>query len=912
MSSALARHDALLRQAIEAEGGYVFKTMGDAFCAAFPTAPQALQAAIQAQRALHTDDWNSKFKTQNSALRVRAALHTGMTEERDGDYFGTPVNRVARLLSAGHGGQTLLSLSTHELVRDHLPGGVELRDMGEHRLKDLGRPERVFQLIASGLPTDFPPLRSLDNLPNNLPLERSPLIGREKEAAAIAKIALRTDAGVVTLTGPGGTGKTRLALQVAADLLDEFKDGVFFVNLAAITDPSLVASEIAQALGIRESGGRPLVESLKDYLRDKRMLLLLDNFEQVIAAAPLVTDLLGSAAGLKVMVTSRMSLRLRGEKEYLVPPLSLPDPKQLPSLEQLTQYETVRLFIERATNAKPDFTVTNENAPAVAEICHRLDGLPLAIELAAARIKILPPHAMLARLQNRLKVLTGGNRDLPARQQTLRGAIEWSHDLLDEEEKKLFRRLAVFAGGRNLEAIEAVCSADGDLGIDVLDGVSSLVDKSLLRQEEGVGEEPRFVMLETIHEFAREKLEESGEAGEMQRRHALYFLASAEEAEPKLQGSDQGVWFSGLEEEQDNIRAVFVWCQREESGVEGAEIGLRLAGALARYWYTRGPYVEGRQRAEGVLARAEAKERTAWRARALRTAGMLAWVQGDFASAQSLDEECLEIAREVGDRQLQAYMLNNLGLTAREAERDLASARSLFEQSLAIHRELGNKYYTVIVLCNLGGIDQLEGDFASARARHEEAMAIARELGDKTSIAHSLQWLGQLAYLEGDYPLARSLLEQGIAMRREMGDKWSIPWSLINLGYTTLREGDYDGAAAIFRQSLTFGLEEGIERFILPSISGLAGVAGVQGEAERAARLFGATEALQEISGFREFPYHSQADVDRNIVAARAQLDGETWQSAWEEGQAMSMEQAVAYALEETEQPREDGKTSNG
>src|SRR5215210_4070551 len=508
MGSTVARHDEVLRGAIEANEGHVFKTVGDAFCAAFPTAPDALEAAISAQRLLHAGG-----QDEESRLRVRMALHTGAAEERGGDYFGPPLNRVARLLSVGHGGQVLLSSPAQELVRDQLPTGADLRDLGEHRLKDLIRPERVFQLLIPDLPEDFPALRTLDVRPNNLPVQPTPLVGREKEVEAVReRLGGSSGARLLTLTGPGGIGKTRLALQVAAEALEEFEDGAFFVALAAIADPALVAPAIAGSLGVLDSGERPLIEGLKDHLRDRQPLLLLDNFEQVLEASSLVGELLSSCPELKVLATSRISLRLYGEREYPVPPLALPDPAHLPPPERLTQYEAVRLFVERAQDARPDFSVTNENAPAVAEICARLDGLPLAIELAAARAKILSPQAMLSRLSNRLKLLKGGARDLPERQQTLRGAIDWSHALLEEGEKVLFAMLSVFAGGRTLEAIEAICDAEGDLPVDVLDGVEPLADKSLLREEEGPGGEPRFVMLETIHQYAKEKLEESGEA----------------------------------------------------------------------------------------------------------------------------------------------------------------------------------------------------------------------------------------------------------------------------------------------------------------------------------------------------------------------------------------------------------------
>ena len=482
------------------------------------------------------------------------ALHTGSAEERGGDYFGPPLNRIARLLSAGHGGQILLSSATKELVRDALPEGSSLRDLGERRLKDLFRPERVFQLISPELPGSYPPLNTLEARINNLPAQPTPLIGRERELGEVGDLLRTEGVRVLTLTGAGGIGKTRLGLQLGAELLDEFEDGVFFVALAPITDPALVPSAIAEALGVVEAADQPLEEALKDYLRTKELLVLLDNFEQVLGGAPLVGKLLSACPRLKVLATSRSVLRVYGEQEYPVPPLELPSPGRLPAIDKLSQYEALRLFIERAKAARPQFSVTDENAPAVAEICARLDGLPLAIELAAARIKLLTPAAMLERLGSRLKLLGGGARDLPERQRTLRGTIEWSFALLEEGEQVLFGRLAVFSGGRTLEAIEAVCEAEGDLPMDALEGVSSLLDKSLLRQEEGPGGEPRFVMLETIHEYAREKLQASGEAEEVRRLHAEYFLAVAEEAEQGLWESEQGGWLDRLEAEHDNMR----------------------------------------------------------------------------------------------------------------------------------------------------------------------------------------------------------------------------------------------------------------------------------------------------------------------------------------------------------------------
>jgi predicted ATPase/class 3 adenylate cyclase len=543
MRPALVRHDALISETVHRQGGTVIRSRGegDSLFAVFARATDAVAAAGAAQQQLQAEKWSTP-----TPLRVRMALHTGEADLRGGDYYGSAVNRCARLRAAAHGGQVLLSGATQALVQDQLPEGISLHDLGEHRLKDLVRPERIYQLRHPDLPADFPPLKTLDTRPNNLPVQPTPLLGREGELETARGLLRQDDVRLLTLTGPGGTGKTRLGLQAAADLADEFEDGVFFIALASVSDPELVGSAIAQALGVRETGEPSFSQSLKRALREKQLLLLLDNFEQVLPAGRLVSELLASCPRLKLLVTSRAALHLRGEREFPVPPLALPDPRRLPAVETLLQYAAVGLFIQQALAVKPDFAVTNENAPAVAEICHRLDGLPLAIELAAARVKLLSPQRMLSRLESRLNLLTGGARDLPARQQTLRGAITWSYDLLEAEEKSLFQRLAVFVGGCTLEDAEAVCSSNGDLELDVLGGTGSLVDKSLLRHEERGEDEARLTMLETIREYALERLEESGERDELRRRHAHHFLELAEAAAPRIQSADQGAWLRRL------------------------------------------------------------------------------------------------------------------------------------------------------------------------------------------------------------------------------------------------------------------------------------------------------------------------------------------------------------------------------
>ncbi len=514
MRTALARHDQIIRMAIATEGGHIFKAAGDAFGAAFATATGALAAADAMQRALHDEPWG-----ETGPIRVRVALHTGALDLDDGQYVGTPLNRVERLLRAASGGQVLVSLTTHELIRDALPDGRALRDLGEHRLPDLTRSESIFQLVIPGLPSDFPPLRTLDRRPNNLPVQATTLIGRERDVAALLDMIRSPGRRLITVKGPGGIGKTRLALQVAAELVDEFADGVFFIPLASVDMPAEVPQRLSDCLGVPERMGASPVANLSNALRDKRVLLVLDTFEHLLPAGKVVADLLANSATLKIVVTSTSLLHLLGEHVYEVPPLDLPSLADLSNVKRLAHSSAVQLFVDRARSARADFCLAEENAPAVAEICARLDGLPLAIEFAASRMRLLTPKALLARLDNRFSLLSRGSRDGPPRHQTLRNAIAWSYDLLDPDEQALFRRLAVFVGGFSIDAALAVATAGGELALDVFDGLDSLVGKSLLRQDEVDGE-PRLAMLETIREFGRERLNESGEAGVVAAAHA--------------------------------------------------------------------------------------------------------------------------------------------------------------------------------------------------------------------------------------------------------------------------------------------------------------------------------------------------------------------------------------------------------
>lgn len=738
-------------------------------------------------------------------------------------------------------GQIAAALQQYEVCRRTLQG--ELGIEPAPAMTDL------YRQIQAADPKFSPPAPP-NYRPNNLPAQPTALIGREKELADITALLTREDVRLVTLKGTGGTGKTRMALQVGmrvgTSLPDSFQDGVWLVELATIVEPKLVVSTIAATLGVKEARGTPLIDTLKLYLKSKRLLLILDNLEQVMEAAIDISRLLSSGPGVKVLCTSRIPLRIRGEREYAVRALALPDMKQLPSPEALTQYAAVCLFTERAKDVKADFELTDENTPVVAEICVRLDGLPLAIELAAARVRLSSPQTLLARLSERLKVLTGGARDLPVRHQTMRGAIAWSYDLLDEGEKQLFRRLAVFHGQRTLEAVEAVCNYDSEYNsepqLDIPDGVQSLLDKSLLQRREGSEGRSRLWMLETLHEYAQEKLEESGECEALKREHALYFMRLAEEAEPELTGNQQAAWLVRLDQEHDNIRAALRWAM-ENGTTEAVEVGLRMFGATWRFWNIRGHFTEGREQLMDILGREtdlSLPTMRAYRAKALNGAGVLAWSQGDYAAARALHEESLAMRRELGDKQGIAYTLTNLGIVA-WSQSDYATARTMHEESLVLKRELGDKLGISYSLNNLGTVTREQGDYAAARALYEESLALRRELGDKLGIAYTLTNMGTVAHLQGDYSYALALHEESLTLKRELGDELGIAYTLNNLGNVAKEQRDFAAARSLYEESLSMQRELGDKLGIAYSLNNLGILAYLQGD-------YAAARALHEES----------------------------------------------------------------
>ena len=727
----------------------------------------------------------------------------------------------------------------------------------------------------------------------SVPVQRTGFVGRETEIAAVKELLLRDDVRLVTVTGPGGIGKTRFALEVASKLVEYLPGGIHFVALSGLSDAGQVASLIVQALNLREAGGQSPLEILQRHFQDALrapMLLLLDNFEHLLEAAPTVAEILAMGPHLKVLVTSRSALHVYGEREFPIPPLALPDKRTTLNLEDLAQSPAVALFVQRAVAAKPDFELNRENASAIAEICARLDGLPLAIELAAARVKVLSPSAMRARLASRLQLLTGGARDLPQRQQTLRAAMDWSHELLSAAEQKLFRRLSVFVGGCTLEGAEAVCDAKADLGLDLLDGMSSIVDKSLLKQVDQPNGESRYVMLETLREYALEKLQASGEEALAKRTRAAYCLVLAEEGAAAHSGAE-AEWLARFALEHDNFRASLEWLL--ENGE--AEWGLRLGAAMFRFWEVREYLAEGRMWLDKLLKLPRSVAANKTRARALFAAGVLADRQGDYAAAKNLLGESLEIARQLGDKQGAAVALNALAVTARESG-DISGARSLFEQSLAEWRLLGDQTTIARGLSNLANIAKLEGDYDQALELYAECVAVFRNLGDDTGLAWTLNYQGDVARDQGELYVARALNEQSLEIFRKLENRWGIASALADLGGLAMEERDYPAMLALYRESLEIFQELDHKRGIARLLESFAFSAAAQDHAERALRLAGAAAALRQNIGAPLTPVE-QTKLRASLDSARQLLSNAAGGRAWLEGWGLPVEKAIEEAL---------------
>ena len=961
MVVAHARHNAILRNAIETNHGYVFQVIGDAFCAAFHTAQDALRAALKAQTDLHNDSWG------DVVIKVRMGIHTGEAElQEGGDYRGfLTMSRLQRLMSAAHGGQTLLSLATQELLQNTLPTDVSLRDMGARRLKDWNRPEQIFQLVVEGLPSEFPPLRTLDASRHNLPAPTTSFIGREKE-----KVEIKQAIGahrLVTLTGSGGTGKTRLSLQVAADLLDQFADGIWFVELAPLTDSSLIPQTILTAMEASEQQDKTPAQALIERVRGKKLLLILDNCEHLIeAVAKLVETLLSNAPELKVMASSREALGVKGEMAWHVPSMSVPDAKSSTSLDEFSRLESVRLFIERAILAKPHFQLTKDNASSVAQICSRLDGIPLAIELAAARVRALSVEQIAARLDDRFHLLTGGSRTALPRQQTLREMIDWSFNLLSEQEKHLLRRLAVFIGGWTLEAAEQVCVEERG-GLDILDLLTHLVDKSLVNMEESA-EDVRYRMLETTRQYAREMLMMSEETRIYRDQHLEYFLKYAETAQLELRGRKQAEWMSLLETEHDNLRAALEWSQGTRP-----ELGLRIAAALIDFWDTHGHLTEARRWLETMLqktahldpsparvdallgamafairqtdleisrklledglALARAIDYNAGIARGLMARGVVAeYFEGDFEKAEEYYNAGLDIYRRTGDKLAIGQALGPLASCALKGY-EFSHAEKLYRESLSLFREIENEREIAGALENLAEVALERRNYTDAHSFAEESLSLYRKLEDKHGIATALRALGVAAHNQENLDLARSSCEQSAEIFRELGDRGCLILSLAALarqlqhlgelqrafdiiqearkildgvekelvatnvfdvfGRIAFAMGNLSEAQRQFRDGLAFQ-QEGKDVHFVPSL--LEGLAGLI-EPQDAIRLLGAAAIMREKTNVPLMRIE-QGEYERTIAALKSRVNDADFRSLWEEGLAMTVDEAILFALE--------------
>jgi predicted ATPase/class 3 adenylate cyclase len=842
MRSALARHDELIEHLVREHGGAVVRPRGegDSRFAVFAQASGAIAAAAAIQLALRQERW-----TLPEPLLVRMAVHTGEADLRDGDYYGSAVNRCARLRSIAHGGQVLVSSVTASLVREQLQAGVVLRRLGIHALRGLSEPESIFELRHPLLSDQFPPLSSAAPRSGRVPVPPTPLIGRERELRSVSDQLLQPAVRLLTLTGPGGVGKTRLALGVAEGLRSTFIDGIWFVDLSAVRDPTLVLPTIAQAFGVREAAAQSAVQTVSEHLADKHLLLIVDNFEQVLDAGPQIAEVLATCPDVKVLATSRELLHLRWEHAYAVAPLDIPDARHTSNVAELLKTSAVALLLDRARATDPGFILSEHNAAAVAELCVRLDGLPLALELAASRFRALPPADLLRRLSHRSDVLRGP-RDAPDRHQSLRVAIAWSYDLLSEPEQRLFRRMAVFAGGCTLDAAESVCDPDGDL--DVVEGIEALVDRSLLRQVDQGAREVRFRFLETVRESALERLSEQGEQTLLQRRHVDHFLQLAETGDLELAGPQQAAWLARLERDHDNFRAALRWAIEND-----AEVGLRLAIALSRFWARRSFVGEGRAWLDAALEHSTAVAIHV-RALGLSRAGTLAVRQDDNDVATVLLEASLRLAEELGDKRLAANVLGGLGWVAQNRSQT-REAIALFERTQGLLNELGD----------------IRG---AAVAQHDLACC----------------WLDL-----GEFVVARPALEQSLSVFRESGDLALIADGLLPLGQVARHDRELQLAAEYFGESLRIANELGGGDSIASSLEALAGVACDAGEFEQAASLLGAADAQRSVIGSRPSAWE-RPDYDRDLASIHAALDSGALAAAWAEGQAMSVEQAMGFS----------------
>jgi predicted ATPase/class 3 adenylate cyclase len=904
MSGALARHDALARTAVEGHRGVVVKMIGDGMHAAFDDPLDALHAALTLQRSLA-----DPVATNGMALRSRCGLHTGLVERRGNDTFGSTVNRAARIMSAAHGGQVLLSQAAVDGIGTRLEPPVALRDLGRARLRDLATPEHVYQALHPQLRQDFPSLRSLETTPTNLPPQTTSFIGRQRELAE-AK-ALLAGTRLLTLLGMGGLGKTRLSLQIGADALDAYPDGVWFVDLAPIRDPSLVASAAAQALGVREEPGRSLTQTLCAQLKQRKLLVILDNCEHLVSACASLADaLLQGTPEICILATSREALHIRGEQTYPVLPMAAPDRKA--GIESLLRSEAVQLFVERVRLQKPRFHLTEREAPAVAELCARLDGIPLALELAAARMRSLSIDEINARLHDRFKLLTSGSRVALERQQTLRALVSWSYDLLQEREQLLLDRLSVFAGGFDLSAAEAVCGAGPIAPEDVIDLLSSLVEKSLVMLEQGDGAS-RYGLLETIREFAREysteryhtqptirefaheRLVDRNDLVATATRHCDYYLGIAKSARPQLEGPEQAEWTRRLETELDNVRAAIALALA--GGVDPV-IAVKFEVALMRFRTLRGYSSEGRNNIRAALALPALQERNVARAHALYVGGALAINQSDHAEAQKMLTECLEIHRSLQNPRETAAALSNLA-TLYLQQGDIEKARDYDEEALDIFRKLGDRVGEAIGLLSLGEISVQQGDSSSAQELFEQCLAIARSIKHQELESDCERNLGEIALGAGDLRAAQARFARSLKVCTDAEDKRGVAIALWRLGKADVAAGELGPARKRLSDALRALQAFELYAEALDCLEDYAKLLQLVGELENAVRICAATAAIRETLGLVRSP-HREAEMQTRVKAARATLADTAFDAAWSTGRTWTLDEAIEHALDST------------
>ena len=883
-ATVIADHHRLLRDAFAAAGGFELDSAGDGLHVAFPSARAAIVATVAAQRALAAHRWPEDVR-----LAVRMGLHTGEPLRHEGGYVGLDVHRAARICAAGHGGQILLSQTTRDLVAGDLPSDVGLVDLGEHQLRDLAAAQRLFQVVADGLPREFPPLRTIDRRPNNLPRQLTSFVGRERELGE-AKRILGTTA-LLTLTGAGGVGKTRLAIELASEVLGEYRDGAWIVELGSTADPAVIGNVLSATLAVAEQPGRSQIDAVADHLRSRQLLLILDDCEHVLAAVADAADaILRAAPGVRIVATSQEPLGIVGEALYPVPSLTAPAPGRPAGGDVVAQFDACRLFVERCMAAQPAFRVTDENVATIVRICRRLDGIPLALELAAARVRVLPVEQIATRLDDRFQLLTGGNRNALPRHQTLRAAMEWSYDLLTEPERAVLRRLAVFAGGASLEAAEAVCADDPVEAGAVLDLLTRLVDRSLVVAEPSAVES-RFTLLETVREYALERLIAEGEPDAARRRHRDWFLGLVEQARPAFfQGPEPGEWLVRLDREHDNLRAALGWSE----GTDGeAATGLRLATDLWRFWEIRGYLQEGRDWLERFL-RSSAGQVSIRRADALTGAGILALMQGDHAASLRFHEESLELQRRLGDPVSISYALNNLANAAVQ-QGQYQRARELYEETLEITERRADRHGTAFALNHLADALALEGDYDAARTTFDRGVAVFREHDDRWGEAIALGNFAQVACRQGDYATARALNEQAVELSQALGDARGVARAIGNLADVAVAEGDLAAARSLYLECVRI-------RHALGDLPGLATAieklawAMVEEEPALAARLVGAAEGVRA-STLASVAPAARAEHQRGLAGLAEQLGDDALAAARGEGRAQGVEGVLATLL---------------